>query len=491
MEKKLWSRIEMSLEAYGERMALMEIQEVSLSVSYRELLHSVRSSADRLRGWIPEGSIVTVLDENSFFEVTSILALISLQVTIVPLASTYGDARCRDIISHTEPDFLVTSSEEALSPEVLRACSEAGTIIVSNDSKPLAPVQEKRTPRAAPDSFIMYTSGSTGKPKGALLSHSNIAANIDGIRTYFPVHSEDRLLIHRSLSHASVLTGELLYGLLNGACLVFYHEPFHPRRMLRFMEEQRITVMGTTPTIFYKLALDRSDYGLDGLRQVALMGEFLHQQVAKQVRERFAHVKFFMLYGQTEASPRITYLAPEWFGVKEGCIGTVLPGMEFRIAQVDGKTVGEGEIGELVVKGANIFRGYWRQPHLTAMKLRDGWLYTGDMVYQGKDGFLYIAGRKDDMMIRAGMNIYPIEVENALLQDPRVREVIVFGTPDPRYGQKIHVHVVPVEREGLTKGDVMVLCKQRLSSYQYPDEVEIVDEIPRSAAGKTIRRKTV
>jgi long-chain acyl-CoA synthetase len=491
MKQQLWNRIESSLAAYGARPALMDIHGGRLS--YSELLQEVREAADRLSQLIPEGSIAAVIDLNPFHEVANILALLSLKVTIVPLASTYGDMRCRDIILHTEPDFLVThsDSEDTLPDGVRRACFEAGTVILTLPTTQPNPAMELRDRRATPDSFIMFTSGSTGKPKGALLRHSNIAANIDAIQSYFPIYPEDRLLVHRSLSHASVLTGELLHGLLSGACLCFYYEPFHPRRMLRYIEEQAITVIGSTPTIFYKLATDKSDYRLSQLRQVALMGEFLHQQVALKVKDRFAHVQFFMVYGQTEASPRITYLPPEWFGVKEGCIGRLLPGMEFRIVHTNGMPAPDGEIGELVVKGANIFHGYWRQPHLTAMKLRDGWLYTGDMVYKGEDGYLYIAGRKDDMMIRAGMNIYPIEVENAMLQDPRIREVIVFGTPDPRYGQKLHMHVVPVERDGITKGDVMIICKQRLSSYQYPDEVEIVDEIPRNAAGKTVRRMLV
>ncbi|TXK77429.1 class I adenylate-forming enzyme family protein [Paenibacillus sp. N3.4] len=340
-----------------------------------------------------------------------------------------------------------------------------------------------------PPSFIMYTSGSTGLPKGAVLTYENVWANILDIQSYFEVKSDDHLLIHRSLSHASVMTGEFLYGIIAGAQLTFYHEAFVPRRLLHFMENKRITVFCSTPTILYQLALDKSDYSLPLLRQVALMGEYLHKQVTLKIKEKFPHVHFYLLYGQTEAAPRITYLPSCYFTVKEGCIGIPLPSIEIRIIDEEGNEMKHGQSGELLVRGPNIFLGYWAQPELTAVKLQGGWLHTGDMVYEGEDRYLYISGRKDDMIIRAGMNIYPKEIEEVLLEDARIREVVVSGIADPRYGQKLQIMLVPDIEGMITKADVLQICQRKLASYQYPDVIHIVKEIPRNAVGKIIRKQ--
>lgn len=158
------------------------------------------------------------------------------------------------------------------------------------------------------------------------------------------------------------------------------------------------------------------------------------------------------------------------------------------VAGVNGEALPDGEIGELLARGPNVFSAYWDQPDMTEKKLEGGWLHTGDMAYRGTDGFFYIAGRKDDMIVRAGMNIYPKEMEDVLLDDPRIREAVVYGQNDPKYGQKLCVGVVPNDGIELQERDIVELCKQRLASYQYPDQVKIVNELPRNAAGKIMRK---
>ena len=219
------------------------------------------------------------------------------------------------------------------------------------------------------------------------------------------------------------------------------------------------------------------------------MGEFLHIQVANKVQERFPHTSFVMNYGQTEAAPRLTYLPHHFFTVKEACIGVPLPSVQVKIVDDSGQQVSDGQIGELAVKGPNLFIGYWNQPDLTSQKLRDGWLHTGDMVSRGHDGFLYIAGRKDDMIVRAGMNIYPKEIEDVLLDDDRVSEVVVYGVSDPEYGQRLCLDDVPKDADGLTTADLVDICRSQLPPFQYPDRIQIVEELPRNQAGKLVRKK--
>lgn len=488
---QLWDALENSFEENGDYPALTHPNGKCLS--YRELFREVRRLANKLHPIIPIGSRVAVLDVHPFDEAIPILSLIALNTAIIPLAYKYGGQRCAQIIQHTKPHFLFSPTGECITPELIEACESAGTLILTLSSiESFPPLQ---IPEVSKDNnqafFVMYTSGSTGKPKGAILTYHNILANIEDIKTYFEISNDDHIIINRSLSHASVMTGEFLYGLICGARITFYNEAFIPRRLLSFMESNHITILCTTPTIFYQLALDKAEYRMLQLKKVALMGEYLHKQVALKISQRFPHIKFYMLYGQTEASPRITYLAPQYFADKEGCIGKPLPSISIQIIDERGNPLSTGETGELIVKGPNIFVSYWEAPELTSAKLKDGWLYTGDMVSQGEDGFLYIAGRKDDMIIRAGMNIYPKEIEDVLLEDERIKEVIVFGTTDLQYGQKINISVVPFGGIEIREVDVVYICRKKLAPYQYPDKVNVVNEIPRNMAGKTIRKQIV
>jgi long-chain acyl-CoA synthetase len=501
----LWSELERSMVKHASQPAITGSDGQCLD--YGHLLQEVNRSSDRLRTIIPADSRVAVYDLHPSREAVHILSLIQIGVTLIPLALKYGEQRCKQIIEHTKPDFLYTGSASQVTQQLIEACQAVGTVILvggerlnvdQNQHKVhglfQGHLQEPQTyseQQSLPPSFIMYTSGSTGKPKGAVLTYANIAANIKDIRTYFDISPGDHILINRSLSHVSVMTGEFLYGIICGARITFNNEPFVPRRLLSFIESNGITVFCSTPTIFYQLTLDRSEYRLPEMRKVALMGEYLHRQVALKIQERFPQVEFYMLYGQTEASPRITYLPPAYFTTKEGSIGIPLPSMEIRVNNEEGLPASEGESGELLVKGPNIFLGYWDQPELTAVKLQSGWLHTGDMVAQGEDGFLYISGRKDDMMIRAGMNIYPKEIEDVLLEDERIREVVVFGVADPKFGQKIHVTVVHHPDQTVTQADILDICKSKLASYQYPDKVDIVQDIPRNSAGKIMRRQII
>lgn len=491
---QLWDALECSFQENADYPALTHPD--GRCLSYRDLYSEVNNLSAQLRPLIPKSSRVAVMDEDPFDEVIPILCLIGFEAVIIPMAYKYGRQRCAQIIQHTKPHFLYSPSGKCLTPELIEACASVGTIILTqasigsyNQTNSMNEINELMD--SLSPSFIMYTSGSTGKPKGAVLSYANIWANITDIQTYFEVTSQDHILINRSLSHASVLTGEFLYGLICGARLTFYNEAFMPRRLLSYMEVHHVTIFCTTPTVFYQLALDKAEYRMLRLKKVALMGEYLHKQISIKISERFPHVQFYMLYGQTEASPRITHLAPKYFAEKESCIGAPLPSMQIQIVDEAGHALRLGERGELIVKGPNIFSGYWDARELTYSKLKQGWLYTGDIVYKGEDGLLYIAGRKDDMIIRAGMNIYPKEIEDALLEDDRIREVIVFGTKDANYGQRLNITVVPFLENHLNEADIVDLCRHKLASYQYPDKVSIVAEIPRNMAGKTMRTQIV
>jgi len=214
----------------------------------------------------------------------------------------------------------------------------------------------------------------------------------------------------------------------------------------------------------------------------------LHPSIAQNLTGSFPNTDFYFVYGLTEAAPRVSFLAPRLFGQKDNCAGSPLKSIELGIIGQDGRPVPEGQIGQVVVKGPNVFLGYYRNDEQTARRLRDGWLLTGDMGYVADDGLLHIAGRLDDMIIRAGLNIYPYEIESKLLESDDIREVAVWGEPDPKFGQRIVAEVVLHEGDNRSIQDVHRLCLRLLEPYQLPDRIHIKNQLARNATGKIVRR---
>lgn len=217
---------------------------------------------------------------------------------------------------------------------------------------------------------------------------------------------------------------------------------------------------------------------------MAISGECMTENCQKKIRKAFPNAKIYSVYGLTEASPRVSYVPPELLDTYPTSAGITLKSVKIRIVDDNGNDVTKGTVGELLVKGDNVMVGYYKEPNKTAKVLKNGWLHTKDLAYIDKaSGMLYIKGRKDGMIIRGGMNIYPQEIENALMQDSRVEDVLAYGTKDndvTRIGIKIKGNF------GNTK-EVKEMCVKLLPTYQVPNLIEIVDEIPKNGSGKKIR----
>ena len=455
-------------------------------LTYGQLLKKVQSLAKKILINTRPGSRVAVLNNHSYFDAIGVLASLAAGCTVIPMSLKYGELNCNRIIQSATPQLLLTNMPE-LPGSILDAAVDCKTYILSVD---VDLDFDKNEHIEMPDNFIvmiMFTSGTTGIPKGAMLSHNNILSNLSDIGEYFKLSIKDHILIVRPLYHAAVMTGEFLHALICGSCITFYDEFFSPRRLLNFINHIGCTTMCATPTLFYHLALSKKAIELELLQYAAISGECLHPKVAEQIIMAFSKVKFYNVYGLTEASPRVCYLPPEHFNNKVGSVGIPLKSINIKVVDQTGSEVAKGEIGELVVNGPNVMVGYWSDKKQTDEKIRNGWLYTGDLAYLDNEGFLYIMGRKDHMIIRAGVNIYPQEIENVLLEDDGIKEVIVWGEPDPRYGQRICASFVPQYPERLSEADIISVCRQRLQPYQWPDEVHLVDKLPRNASGKLIR----
>lgn len=437
--------------------------ENNASMTYEELCIYAEARAQRLNK-----KSYTILCHSEMASALALLSCIAAGKTAIPLPLRYGGQYCKKLLDFTKDSALITD---------IAGFSYEYAILSEN-------IKESHQDEAV---VILYTSGSTGTPKGIMLSEKNLICNIEDIRTYFPVTSNDTILISRPLYHSSVLTGEFLVSLCSGAKIIFTSESFQPLNIIKLLKENNVTVFGSTPTLITTLSrFVRNPKDLC-VRLLSVSGECITEGMAKTIRKAFPDAAVYCGYGLSEASPRVAYLSAENFDEAPTCAGLPLPSVRIRIARADGKDAARGEIGEVLVKGDNVMIGYFNDAKRTKNTVRNGWLHTGDLGYINKGGMLYIKGRKDDMIIRAGMNIYPAEIENVLSADNRIRDIQVYGY-EKNDTQEIGM---TVSGDFTSSDEVMMMCRQQLPSYQVPSKIDLVDEIEKNVGGKRKRRITI
>lgn len=414
----------------------------------------------------------------------SIFACFAAGAVAVPLSEKYGITHCMKILDSVGIETLIT--DDAGMAYNLKDYSEKYFLLDSQ--KTSFRRLKKEEPELSDVAAIMCTSGTTGMPKGAMITEQNFYANLADIAQYFKIDQTDKILMCRPLYHCAVLTGELLISILNGLSIRFCNAGFNPFALSSIIENEKITVMCGTPTLFYHL----SEFAIKrnkrlSLKTIAVSGECMTSNVAKVIRSAFPDTNIYNVYGLSEASPRVTYLKPDMFDIHPESVGLPLASVEAKIVDEKGEEVKENTDGELLIKGPNIMKGYYRNPERTRKILNNGWLHTGDMASRDVSGLITIKSRKDNMIIRAGMNIYPQEIENALKASPKIAEALAFASGNSEVSQKISIKVVPTG--ALTESELLKLCTSLLPTYQFPDSIEIVKNIPKNGSGKIMRPK--
>jgi long-chain acyl-CoA synthetase len=338
---------------------------------------------------------------------------------------------------------------------------------------------------------LAYTSGTTAEPRGAMLTHGNLLANLDQLAAV-PALAEaasDVILLALPLFHLYGLNAVLNFMLRVGATGVLV-ERFDPVETLQLVERHRVTVLCGVPPMFRAwLDAGRSrDVDVSSVRLAVSGAAALPPELLEAFRDRFG-LSIWEGYGLTETGPAVTTnaLAPE---PRRGSIGLPLPGVDVRLVAESGEEPEEGDPGEIVVRGPNVFRGYWRRVGETeAAFLEDGWFRTGDVAYSDDEGFLHLVDRKKDLVIVSGFNVYPAEVEEVLLSHPDVAEAAVVGESHARTGEAVIAFVVPEPGRAPTGDELAAHCATSLARYKCPARVEVVDALPRSFAGKVLRRE--
>jgi long-chain acyl-CoA synthetase len=340
---------------------------------------------------------------------------------------------------------------------------------------------------------LQYTGGTTGVPKGAMLTHRNLYANtLQSWAWAGPLtrQGDERYLMVIPYFHIYGQTVGLLLGAWNGAMQIPIPK-FDPNLLIEAIKQHKPTFFPGAPTLYISM-LNHPEIKTCGLEYVRRFNSG-SAPLPLEVIERFEKVSGAMLYegyGLTEASPT-THSTPTLAKRKVGSIGLPFPSTECKIVDLETgeRVVPVGETGELCVRGPQVMKGYWNRPEETAIALRDGWLYTGDVARMDEDGFFYIVQRKKDMIIVSGFNVYPNEVEDVLFTHPAVLEAAVIGVPDPYRGEAVKAFITLRPGATATADEVIEFCRANLAKYKIPSLIEFMPSLPKSAVGKVLRRE--
>lgn len=440
------------------------------------------------------GDRVAVLLPNGTEILDTYLGAARRGAVTVPLNPMFTPREIEYVVNNSGARVFVTSAAHAGRVLALRAQlpSLREVVVAGEDIPGAVPFAHVAAggPAAAPAcvdpddvAMMLYTSGTTGHPKGAMLTHAGLLENARAVVEAVGFRETDRSLCVLPLFHAFAIAFDYLQMMTAGGSTVLV-ERFDAGAALRQIERHRVTVLVGVPTMFIYLFEhpDRPKRDLTSLRIGDTGGGPVPAWI-KTEYERQIGMVLLESYGLTEASPVVTIERP---GAprREGACGLTLPGMETRVVDADGRDVPPGELGELLVRGRNVMKGYFQMPEATARAIVDGWLHTGDLMRKDADGHVYMVDRLKHMIICGGYNIYPKEVESVLHEHPAVLECALVGVPDPVKGEVPKACIVLRDGAQATAEEIEAFCRRSLAAYKVPRVVEFMTSLPRTATGK-------
>jgi len=469
-----------------------------------ELLRRVNALATGLRDHgVGEGDVVALLLPNCIEFLEVVYAVNRLGAAFLPLNVRLAPAEWEYILGNSEARLIVSDAEHAdLLTEVLPRLPLLQRRLVVGpapsgwtsyeelvNSHLGAQVPVVDVPGTALQR-LMYTSGTTSRPKGVCISHANLLAKNLGMIIELGLTHRDVSAVAGPLYHVGALDMGGLATLHAGGSLVLQRR-FDAADLIALMERHRATTVWLAPAMVNALlqdeALARAD--LRSLRVIMSGGEKMPEARLKQILDVLPDVWFADAYGLTETVSSDTFLPYEFMRAKLGSVGRPLPHQRVRVADDQGFDVPAGTVGEVLVRGPKVFSGYWRDPQATRAAFVDGWFRTGDLGRLDEDGFLYIEDRKKDMIVSGGENIATPEVERVLYEHPDIVEAAVVAHPDDRWGEVPHAFIVLRAGATLTGEEVAEFCRARLARFKVPAHTTVVDQLPRTASGKVVKRE--
>lgn len=449
---------------------------------------------------LKKGDHVAVLFPNSLDTLLSYFAIIKAGGTVIPINPVYTPREMAFILSNSEAKIVlaaVTFRERI--QEIKHQIPFLSQMIFKEESDPSifsvlkkwasASSTLKQVDLTAEDkAIIFYTSGTLGQPKGVILSHGNFSFSGPNIARAYGLKENDITIAVLPLVHVFAVASPVFGSLSSGGTVVIM-ERFQAENVLQAIEYYGATWFPGVPTMFNYLyhAYEKTGVNVKTLRMGLSGGASLSVELLKNWEKRFGAF-ILEVYGLTESTGLVT--ANPVSGIrKPGSIGLTVPHVQTRLLDKEGKEVKQGEVGELIFKGPNATKGYWKIPQLTAESIRDGWVYTGDLAKQDEDGYFYIVGRKKELIITGGYNVYPREIEEVLYTHPAIYEAAVIGTADEVKGEVPKAFITLHPGQSISEKEVIEFCKQYLAPYKIPKQVEIRKELPKSSTGKILHRE--
>ena len=468
----------------------------SRQFTYAEFAEAVKRTAALLStNGVKKGDVVSLLLPNSVEYVIAYFACWKLGALAGPVNSLLKSQEIAYVISNSEARALLINSEFLTLVEPLREqLASLSAVIVFDDERDATRDISSDTESAEvePDheAIIIYTSGTTGKPKGCLLTHRNIIANARQISEWLGFTDKDRLLTVMPLFHMNAVSVTTMAALYAGASSVVSPR-FSASRFWQIISDYQITSFGSVATMLSMLLTTYPNGVPAGLEtsqlRFAMCGSApVPAETIKRFEETFRCL-VIEGYGLSESTCRSTFNPPDQRR-RAGSCGMPI-GNEMRVVDDNDEDVAEGELGEIVMRGENILKGYYKNPEANAVAFRSGWFHTGDVGYRDKEGFYYIVDRKSDMIIRGGENIYPREIDEVLYQHPAISAAAVVGVPDELYGEEVAGFVVLREGSEVSEQEIIEFCKARLADYKCPKTIRFVKDIPKGPTGKLLKRE--
>ena len=465
-------------------------------LTYRELREQVAVVAKALlaRGHA-RGDRIGLFAENGSFFITAYLGIIRAGLVAVPFQTDVAPETFQKIVADAGIQEMFVSDrwlnrirnwDSTAGIKLLSAASLAGATGAGSATLP-------ETASESDLAALMFTSGSTGLPKGVMVSHRNIECNTRDIISYLGLAPRDRVLVVLPFHYcfgASLLHTHLMAG---GSVVLNNSFKLYPETVLQEIQQKECTGFAGVPST-YQILLRKSRFremSFPSLRWFQQAGGKLPDPQIAEMLASFPAVRYFLMYGQTEGTARLSYLPPEHLADKLGSIGRGLPSTRLEVLKSDGRAVvpGSDETGEIVASGANITLGYWNDPAETAKYFRSGRLHTGDIARVDADGFIFVVERERDMIKSGGNRVSAKEVEDVIAELPEVVEVAVLGVPHELLGEAIQAFIVAGTEPKITPESVQKHCRKRLAPFKVPETVTFLRNMPHNSSGKILKPK--
>jgi acyl-CoA synthetase (AMP-forming)/AMP-acid ligase II len=457
-----------------------------------------------LRFGLQKGDRVATLLLNSNHLVEVFLGAVKIGGVFTPINFRLAADELLYLLNHSDARFFVFGEEFSLLVDKIRSKLTQVEMFISVGKAGSPEILEyesllKESISDEPHSTVveedecqmLYTSGTTGKPKGAVITHGNVLWNLINILLGRDDKEGEVSLVCGPLYHAAALNNHFTVRMaLAGTSIIVKH--FDPKTVMEIIEREKVSVISGAPAMYHLLLSlpEVEKYDTRSITKCTSGASILPDETKRRLMKLFPNAGgVYDVYGATEASPNVAILKAADSFRKSACVGPPVQFLELKIVDDQDREVPRGEVGEVICRGPNIMKGYYKDIGATEEALRGGWLHTGDLGRRDEEGFLYIVDRKKDMIISGGENIYPREIEELLYRHPKIQDAAVIGIPHSLWGETVKAFVVLRTGQGMSEEEVIEYCKSHLASYKKPKSVQFVAFLPRNPSGKVIKTK--